>query len=55
MSEDSTPFAVHVKEWTAAFVDDLVTVLSQSMSGGVPDASLLICYFIQQVVISEID
>eukprot|EP00027_Filamoeba_sp_ATCC50430_P012796 CAMPEP_0168578744 /NCGR_PEP_ID=MMETSP0413-20121227/21497_1 /TAXON_ID=136452 /ORGANISM="Filamoeba nolandi, Strain NC-AS-23-1" /LENGTH=765 /DNA_ID=CAMNT_0008612613 /DNA_START=36 /DNA_END=2334 /DNA_ORIENTATION=+ len=41
------PFSSAIKDWTEKFVEELVTILSQSTTGGVADAIDVIKYFLQ--------
>jgi len=41
------PFAVAVKDWTSAFVGELVNGLKTALTGGVADAAAVIKFFLQ--------
>jgi len=47
-SSNSPLFAVSVQEWTTNFVEELVRLLSQALYDGVPDAAVVIKFFLQQ-------
>jgi len=47
-SSNPYPFSVAVKSWTVSFVDELVTMLSQALNGGITDAAYVIKYFLQE-------
>jgi hypothetical protein len=43
------PFANSLRQWTKAFVEELVTLLSEALHGGTEDAAIVIRFLLQEV------